>query len=210
MLSGTVIVNADNDNNMAASGKGRLFILSAPSGAGKTTLCRALMGHFSDMLYSVSYTTREPRKDEINGADYHFISKEDFAGKIKEGKWAEWAEVHGNFYGTSAEFLNEALASRSDVLLDIDVEGARQILKRYPDSITVFIMPPTPEILRMRIKSRGADSVEVIERRLKNAEKEMSRRAMYMHVIVNDSLQEAVAELVGIVEMYRKGVRREA
>jgi len=200
-------VNAENDN-MAASGKGRLFILSAPSGAGKTTLCRALMEHFSDMLYSVSFTTREPRKDEISGADYHFISREDFAGKIKEGKWAEWAEVHGNFYGTSAEFLDEALASGRDVLLDIDVEGTMQILNRYPDSITVFIMPPTPEILRMRIKSRGADSMEVIERRLKNAEKEMSRRGMYMHVIVNDSLQEAVAELVGIVEMYRKGGRQ--
>jgi len=207
MPSGTVIVNAENDN-MAASGKGRLFILSAPSGAGKTTLCRALMEHFSDMLYSVSFTTREPRKDEISGADYHFISREDFAGKIKEGKWAEWAEVHGNFYGTSAEFLDEALASGRDVLLDIDVEGTMQILNRYPDSITVFIMPPTPEILRMRIKSRGADSMEVIERRLKNAEKEMSRRGMYMHVIVNDSLQEAVAELVGIVEMYRKGGRQ--
>lgn len=200
-------MNAENDN-MAASGKGRLFILSAPSGAGKTTLCRALMEHFSDMLYSVSFTTREPRKDEISGADYHFISREDFAGKIKEGKWAEWAEVHGNFYGTSAEFLDEALASGRDVLLDIDVEGTMQILNRYPDSITVFIMPPTPEILRMRIKSRGADSMEVIERRLKNAEKEMSRRGMYMHVIVNDSLQEAVAELVGIVEMYRKGGRQ--
>ena len=196
-------MNAEDDNNMAASGKGRLFILSAPSGAGKTTLCRALMEHFSDMLYSVSYTTREPRKDEISGADYHFISKEDFAGKIKEGKWAEWAEVHGNFYGTSAGFLNEALASGRDVLLDIDVEGTRQILKRYPDSITIFIMPPTPGILRKRIESRGSDSREVIERRLKNAEKEMSLRGMYMHVIVNDSLQKAVTELVSIVERYR-------
>ena len=201
-------MNAENDNNMAASGKGRLFILSAPSGAGKTTLCRALMEHFSDMLYSVSYTTREPRKDEISGADYNFISKEDFAGKIQEGKWAEWAEVHGNFYGTSAGFLNEALASGRDVLLDIDVEGTRQILKRYPDSITIFIMPPTPGILRKRIESRRSDSREVIERRLKNAEKEMSLRGIYMHVIVNDSLQEAVAELVGIVEMYGKGGRQ--
>ena len=200
-------MNAANDN-MAALEKGRLFILSAPSGAGKTTLCRALMKHFNNMLYSVSYTTREPRKDEISGADYHFISKEDFAGKIKEGKWAEWAEVHGNFYGTSAGFLNEALASGRDVLLDIDVEGARQILKRYPDSITIFIMPPTPGILRKRIESRGSDGREVIERRLKNAEKEMSLRGIYMHVIVNDSLQEAVAELVGIVEMYGKGGRQ--
>lgn len=204
-------MNAEDDNNnMAASGKGRLFIISAPSGAGKTTLCRALMEHFSDMLYSVSYTTREPRKNEISGADYHFIPKEDFVERIKEGKWAEWAEVHGNFYGTSAGFLNEALASGRDVLLDIDVEGARQILKRYPDSITVFIMPPTPGILKKRIESRGSDSREVIERRLKNAEKEMSRKGMYMHVIVNDSLQEAVAELIGIVEMYGKGGRQKA
>jgi len=207
MLSGTFIVNAENDY-MAASARGRLFILSAPSGAGKTTLCRALIKHFNDMLYSVSYTTREPRKDEINGADYNFISKEDFTVKIKEGKWAEWAEVHGNFYGTSARFLNKAIASGRDVLLDIDVEGTGQILKRYPDSITVFIMPPTLEILRKRIKSRGADSMEVIEKRMKNAEEEISRRGIYRHVIINDSLQEAVAELVGIVDMYRKGGRQ--
>ncbi len=207
MPSGTFIVSAENDN-MAASGRGRLFILSAPSGAGKTTLCRALMEHSRGMLYSVSYTTREPRKDEISGADYNFISKEDFAGKIKEGKWAEWAEVHGNFYGTSAGFLNEAIASGRDVLLDIDVEGTMQILKRYPDSITVFIMPPTLEILWKRIKSRGADSMEVIEKRMKNAEEEISRRGIYMHVIVNDSLQKAVAELVGIVDMHRKGGRQ--
>lgn len=201
-------MNAENDNNMADSGKGRLFILSAPSGAGKTTLCRALMKHFNDMIYSVSYTTRKPREDEVNGVDYHFISKEDFTEKARKGKWAEWAEVHGNYYGTSAEFLNELLASGRDILLDIDVAGTIQILKRYPDSITIFIMPPTPEILRKRIESRGTDSREVIERRLKNAEKEISQRDLYRHVVVNDSLQEAVAGLVGIVELYRKGGRR--
>jgi len=200
-------VNAAHDNNMAASVKGRLFILSAPSGAGKTTLCRALMEHFRDMRYSVSYTTREPRKDEINGNDYHFISKEDFSRKIKEGKWAEWAEVHGNFYGTSAEFLDKELSAGKNILLDIDVEGTIQILKRYPDSITIFIMPPTPEILRKRIESRGADSLEVIERRMKNAEREMTQRDIYRHVIVNDSLYKAVAEVVSIVERYGKGVR---
>jgi guanylate kinase len=209
VLSGTVIVNAENDN-MAASGRGRLFILSAPSGAGKTTLCRALMEHFRGMPYSVSYTTREPRKDEISGADYHFISKEDFAGKIKEGKWAEWAEVHGNFYGTSAEFLDKELSTGKNILLDIDVEGTMQILKRYPDSITIFIMPPTTEILRKRIESRGADSLEVIERRMKNAEREMAQRDLYRHVIVNDSLHKAVAEIVSIVERYGKGERRKA
>ena len=187
---------------------GRLFILSAPSGAGKTTLCRALMKHFKDMLYSVSFTTREPRKDEISGIDYHFVSREDFAEKIKEGKWAEWAEVHGNYYGTSAGFLDEALSSGRDVLLDIDVEGTRQILKRYPDSVTVFIMPPDLGILRKRIESRGSESIEVIERRLKNAEMEMAQKDIYKHVIINDSLDEAVADIVSIVEMYGKGGRQ--
>ena len=185
--------------------KGRLFILSAPSGAGKTTLCRALMKHFNDMIYSVSYTTREPRKGELNGVDYHFISKEDFTGKIREGEWAEWAKVHGNYYGTSAGFLNEMLASGRDVLLDIDVEGTMQIVILYPDSVTIFIMPPTPEILRKRIESRGADSRDVIERRLNNAEREMSQRDLYRHVIVNDSLDESIADIVSIVEMYRVG-----
>jgi len=202
-------MNMENDN-MTDSGEGRLFILSAPSGAGKSTLCSALMEHFKDMLYSVSYTTRNPRKGEINGVDYHFISKDDFIVKINEGEWAEWAEVHGNYYGTSAVFLNDALASGKNVLLDIDVEGAMQILKRYPDSITIFIMPPTPEILRMRIESRGADSREVIEKRMKNAEKEMAQRNLYRHVIVNDNLMAAVSEIVSIVEKYRTDSRWDA
>jgi len=202
-------MNVVNDNK-AASVEGRLFILSAPSGAGKTTLCAALMEHFKDMLYSVSYTTRSPRKGEINGVDYHFISKDDFIVKIREGKWAEWAEVHGNYYGTSALFLNDALSSGKNVLLDIDVKGTRQILKKYPDSVTIFIMPPTPEILRMRIESRGADSREVIEKRMKNAEKEMAQIDLYRHVIVNDNLMAAVPEIVSIVEMYRRGSRRGA
>lgn len=201
-------MNAQNDSK-AASEKGRLFILSAPSGAGKTTLCHALTEHFKDMLYSVSYTTRDPRKNEINGIDYHFISKDVFMVKINEDKWAEWAEVHGNYYGTSAVFLNDALASGENVLLDIDVEGTRKILKRYPDSITIFIMPPSLDILRFRMESRGADNKEVIERRMTNAEKEISQKGIYKHIIVNDNLPQAVAELISIIEMYRKGMRRE-
>ncbi|MDQ1331571.1 MAG: guanylate kinase [Thermodesulfobacteriota bacterium] len=200
-------MNSSNDT-LAAKGMGRLFILSAPSGTGKTTLCRALMKHFKDMRYSVSYTTREPRKGEVSGIDYHFISREAFAEKIKEGKWAEWAEVHGNFYGTSAGFLDEALSSGRDVLLDIDVDGTRQILKRYPDSVTVFIMPPDLGILRKRIESRGSESREVIEMRLKNAEMEMAQKDLYKHVIINDSLDEAVADIVSIVEKYGKGGRQ--
>jgi guanylate kinase len=194
----------ENDNGTYHR-KGRLFIVSAPSGAGKTTLCRALLARYNDMLYSVSYTSRNPRKNEINGTDYHFISKEEFTEKIKKGKWAEWAEVHGNFYGTSADFLKDGLAAGRDILLDIDVEGTRQMLERYPDSVTVFIMPPTPEILRERIESRGADSAEVIEKRLRNAEKEMAQINLYRHVIVNDGLDDAVAEIVSIVGKYRTG-----
>jgi guanylate kinase len=203
-------ITAGKNDKTDVSKTGRLFILSAPSGAGKTTLCRALMEHFKDMLYSVSYTTRDLRKGEFNGVDYHFISKDDFVVKIREGKWAEWAEVHGNYYGTSAVFLNDALASGKNVLLDIDVKGTRQILKRYPDSITIFIMPPSLDILRFRMESRGADSREVIERRMINAEREISQRSFYKHVIVNDNLLKAVTELISIVEMYGKGGRRKA
>ncbi|MBU1711548.1 MAG: guanylate kinase, partial [Proteobacteria bacterium] len=120
-----------------------------------------------------------------------------------EGKWAEWAKVHGNYYGTSAVYLDKAFASGNDILLDIDVEGTKQIVGRYPDSITIFIMPPSLDILRFRMESRGSDSREVIERRMVNAEMEISQRNIYKHVIVNDNLLKAVTELISIVEMYR-------
>lgn len=195
-------ITAGKNDKTAESKTGRLFIISAPSGAGKTTLCSALMKHFDGMLYSISYTTREPRTGEKNGVDYHFISKEYFEKQIAEGKWAEWAKVHGNYYGTSAVFLDKAIASGNDMLLDIDVEGTKQIIGRYPDSITIFIMPPSLDILRFRMESRGADSREVIERRMVNAEREISQRSIYKHVIVNDNLLKAVTELISIVEMY--------
>lgn len=198
---------AGNNDKVAESKTGRLFIVSAPSGAGKTTLCSALMNHFVDMLYSISYTTREPRKGEKDGVDYHFISREYFEKQITAGRWAEWANVHGNYYGTSAVFLDEAVASGKDILLDIDVEGTKQIIERYPDSITIFIMPPSLDVLRLRMDSRGADSKEVIEKRMTNAEKEISQRGIYRHVIVNDNLPKALEELISIIEMYRK--RRE-
>ncbi|MBU1181630.1 MAG: guanylate kinase [Proteobacteria bacterium] len=209
MTSDTDITRGKNDKT-AEPERGRLFIISAPSGAGKTSLCGALMKHFDGMLYSISYTTREPRKGEKDGVDYHFISKDYFEKQIDAGTWAEWAEVHGNYYGTSAVLLDKAIASGNDILLDIDVEGTKQIIGRYPDSITIFIMPPSLDILRFRMESRGADSKEVIERRMINAEKEMSQKSIYKHVIVNDNLPKAVAELISTVEMYRKGMRGKA
>ena len=182
---------------------GLLFILSAPSGAGKSTLCRVVLDRFPDMLYSISYTTRPPREGEQNGVDYHFIAKDEFKTGIERGRWAEWAEVHDNYYGTSAEFLERGLNGGQDILLDIDVKGMRQIINRYPSGITIFIMPPSLEILRDCLEKRGTDSPEVIAVRLKNAEKEMAQKDLYRHIIVNDLLADAVADLIGIFEKYR-------
>ncbi|RUA03118.1 MAG: guanylate kinase [Deltaproteobacteria bacterium] len=182
---------------------GHLFILSAPSGAGKSTLCRALLDHFSDLQYSVSYTTRSPRKGEKEGVDYHFISPARFEEMIAQGKWAEWARVHGNYYGTSGEDIEKHLKAGRDVLLDIDVQGAAQILKRYPDGISVFILPPSMDALRARLDERGTDSRETIEKRLAEAENEIRQKDRYRHVIVNDRLEKAIAGLIDLVNRYR-------
>jgi guanylate kinase len=183
--------------------RGHLFIISAPSGAGKTTLARALLDRHTDMLYSVSHTTRKPRALEQDGVDYHFISKQDFKTGVDEGRWAEWAEVYGNYYGTSGEFIDRNLSSGRDILLDIDVQGTIQILKKYPDSVTMFILPPSMDTLKKRLEMRGTDSRQVIERRLVNARKEMAQKDLYRHIIVNDNLLQAIEELIAIIEKYR-------
>ena len=183
-------------------GNGNLFIVSAPSGAGKTTLCREVLKQIKGMEYSVSYTTRMPRKGEENKIDYYFITKEAFKEKIKSGKWAEWAEVYGNFYGTSAEFLDARLTAGINLLLDIDVQGTIQIRKKYPDSITIFIMPPSLKTLRTRLESRGTDNQHTIEMRLSIAEKEMKKKDLYRHIIINDNLSTAVSELIRAIKIY--------
>jgi guanylate kinase len=184
--------------------RGHLFIISAPSGAGKTTLAKAVLQQFTDMLYSISYTTRNPRAEERDGVDYHFISKQDFKKGIKKGRWAEWAEVYGNYYGTSAEFIEKSLSSGCDILLDIDVQGTLQILKHYPDSVTIFILPPSVNALRKRLEMRGSDSKAVIEKRLVNARKEMAQKKMYRHIIVNDTLSSAIEEISAIFKKYHQ------
>ena len=180
-----------------------LFIIASPSGGGKTTLCREVLKRFPDMLYSVSHTTRKCREGEQEGVDYYFVDKDDFEKGIAAGKWAEWALVHGNYYGTSADFLDAGLADGRDILLDIDVQGARQVLQNYPNSVAIFILPPSLEVLQQRLNARGTDSEESIAVRLKNAEKEMKQKDLFHHVIVNDQLSKAVAELISIIENYR-------
>ena len=184
--------------------RGHLFIISAPSGAGKTTLAKAVLQQFTDIRYSISYTTRKPRAEEQDGVDYHFVSKQDFKKGIKKNRWAEWAEVYGNYYGTSAEFIEKSLSSGCDILLDIDVQGTLQILKHYPDSVTIFILPPSMTALRKRLEMRGSDSKAVIERRLVNARTEMAQKKMYRHIIVNEKLSEAIEELSAIFKKYRQ------
>jgi len=186
-----------------SSGYGRLYVISAPSGAGKSTICKAMLERTPDLKYSVSYTTRSPRGEEENGVDYHFVSKADFLAGIQNGTWAEWAKVHGNYYGTSADFIDESLSRGSDVLLDIDVQGAKQILKRYPDSVTIFIMPPSSAALKARLLKRGSDSHVAIEQRLANAEEEMTQRETYRHIIINDRLNEAIAAMAAIIDSAR-------
>jgi guanylate kinase len=180
-----------------------LFVISAPSGAGKTTVCRALRRRFPDLIYSVSHTTRTPRDGEREGVDYHFISEARFKDRIESGEWAEWARVHGHFYGTAAATIDRALAAGRDVLLDIDVQGARQIVRRYPECITIFILPPDIDTLRRRLFGRGTESADHVARRLKVAETELAQRDFYRHTVVNDRLEETVEALTAIFEAYR-------
>ncbi len=183
----------------ANSTRGCLFIISAPSGAGKTTLCNAILKKFPNLYYSISHTTRKPRTGEQDGVDYFFITDDEFKHHIKKGTWAEWANVHGHFYGTSAQFIDRYLTAGKNILLDIDVNGAKQILCRYPDSITIFIMPPTFKTLKQRLVKRGTDSEQIIDNRLNNAKTEIMQKNQYKHIIVNDSLPDAIKTISAII-----------
>ena len=188
----------------ALENSGTLFVLSAPSGTGKTTICTRVRKRIPDIVFSVSHTTRAPRPGERHGIDYYFVPTREFERKIEADQWAEWARVHDNYYGTSAQFLDAALARGQTVLLDIDVQGAAQIRKRYPDCVTVFIMPPSMDALRTRLEARQTDDAATIARRLANAEAEIAQKDLYHHVIVNDDLETAVDETAALISGYRR------
>lgn len=179
-------------------GTGTLFVISAPSGAGKTTLIRKVLNQFENLSYSVSHTTRAPRPNEQEGSDYFFISTDAFEQKIVQDQWLEWAKVHDNYYGTSKSVIQNSLEKGQSLLLDIDVQGAKKIMDLDLDLVSIFIMPPSFETLRQRLENRGTDSQEVIERRLENAISEMAQKDLYQYCIVNDDLDQAAQELCSI------------
>lgn len=184
-----------------------VFIISAPSGAGKTTLVDRLLELDDRLLFSISYTTRAPRGAEREGESYHFISRAEFQECVRRGEFLEWAEVHGNWYGTHRSYLDRAAAAGFDLVLDIDVQGARQLKETIPDSVSIFILVPSPKILEERLRKRAEDSEDVIRRRLRQAAVEVNEYRVYDYIVINEEAGAAAAQLAAIVKAERN--RRE-
>jgi guanylate kinase len=179
--------------------EGMLFVVSAPSGAGKTTLCRALTDSLENLRHSISYTTRKPRPGETDGRDYYFVTEERFRNMVQAGDFAEWAQVHSNLYGTSRRVLNEMRTDGTDVILDIDTQGAGQIKEKCREAVFIFIMPPSLEILEERLRNRKSDNEDEIKKRMRRARDEIRDYTMYDYIIVNRDFERALTELRSIV-----------
>jgi guanylate kinase len=176
-----------------------VFIISAPSGSGKSTLVNELRSQVVGLKFSVSYTTRAPRGSEQNGREYFFISRADFESMIRQDDFLEYADVYGNYYGTARRFLREAQNEGTDLLLDIDVQGAAQIKSKIPDAPSIFVLPPNRQTLEWRLRNRGSDSEQVICRRLVTARREIENYDKYDYILVNDRLESSVGQLKAIV-----------
>lgn len=190
-------------NSQHKAGNGYLFIVSGPSGVGKTVLCNAIVEKFAPkVVYSISTTSRAPRGGETDGQEYNFCAASVFEKAIERNEFAEWAFVHGNYYGTPRQFLTDNLKAGRHVILNIDVQGAMKIREEYPEAVMIFILPPTFEELENRIRKRNMDSENSLLHRLENARQELGYREQYEHSIVNDNLDEARAELIKIFNSY--------
>lgn len=190
---------------------GNLFIVSAPSGAGKSSLVSAVLAEDKQLSLSVSYTTRPPRPGEVDGRDYHFVDRKRFAAMVERGEFLESAEVHGNAYGTSQKAIDDARAKGRDVILEIDWQGALQVRRAFPDAVSVFILPPPPvlEELDRRLRGRGQDSEEAIQRRLRAAREEIGHVAEFDYVIINKDFEEARRDLAALVRATRLTLARQ-
>jgi guanylate kinase len=187
---------------------GNLIIVSAPSGAGKTTLVDAMLKRDPLVKRSVSFTSRPPRSGEEDGVHYHFVAREEFDAMIERGDFLEWAEVHGNLYGTSWRLVEDARVAGFDVILTIDIQGAAQARRLFPDSVSVFILPPSREALIERLKIRGANHDEDMQLRLRNAQYEIEQYVSFDYIVVNDELDRANDELAAIILAERCALKR--
>ena len=180
--------------------KGCLIVVSGPSGTGKGTVCSALLEKYKEIAYSISATTRQPRTGEVDGVNYYFLAKNVFEKMIEDGELLEWAEVYGNYYGTPLKKIQERLADGQDILLEIDTQGAMSVKEKFPDEIYIYIMPPSLKELERRLKTRGTDSAESIECRLKSAAGEMEIAERYNYIVVNEQVEQAVEQIAAIVD----------
>jgi len=188
--------------------KGLILVISAPAGAGKTTLCKRLLQSLPSFISSVSFTTRSPRRQEIEGVDYYFVSREEFEELIKKNAFVEWAEVHGHLYGTSKKFLEETIKAGKDVILEVDVKGGRKIKEKYPEAILVFILPPSWEELEKRLHKRGTEDEKTIKKRLATAKEEIKYLPYYDYFLVNDDINATTKKLLLIIEAERHKINR--
>jgi guanylate kinase len=192
----------DNDQK-SCTGRGKLFVISSVSGGGKTTVISHLMDLMPDVQLAVSHTTRQARAGETDGKDYFFTSRERFRSMIEEDSFLEWAEVYGKYYGTSADAVESVSRSGCDAILDIDVQGAMQVREKRPDAVLIFIVPPSEEEQERRLRGRGTESEEDVERRLEAARQELAFADEYDYCVVNDNLAEAVESVRSIIENHR-------
>ncbi|MCF8128958.1 MAG: guanylate kinase [Deltaproteobacteria bacterium] len=179
--------------------RGQIFVFSAPSGAGKSTIAEALIERFDSLAYSISHTSRPPRGDEQDGVDYHFVNRNTFKEMIEKNAFLEWAQVHGHLYGTSLEAVKRQMSAGSDILMDVDVQGGRNVKNRFPDAVLIFLLPPSLKILEKRLKARGTDDLVVIQKRMAQASEEIKNCSWYDYIVINDDLEKAILEAQSII-----------
>ncbi len=180
--------------------RGDIFVISGPSGVGKTTLSQLLLKNVKHLVFSISYTTRPPRPNEKNGIDYFFVSLHEFKTMVNKGEMLEWAKVYGHYYGTSAKFIKEVLTKGHDVLLDIDVKGAEHIKKHFPQAVLIFILPPSLEVLKHRLWQRQTEPEEAFKRRLESVKREIKNCKKFDYIVINEDLKSALSEILAIVK----------